>query len=186
MTQPDFEVGKAAGRLAGWRGGDGPAVVMLHGGPGLSEYMAGLVPELADSYATVRYQQRGVEPSSLSGPFSVESQLGDLLTVLDGLDIEQAVILGHSWGGHLALHLLASHPERVRAALVVDPLGAVADGGEADLGRILNERAAPVAAARAKELDDRSMRGEGTAEDALEGLALVWPGYFAHPEQAPP
>jgi hypothetical protein len=30
------------------------------------------------------------------------------------------------------------------------------------------------------------MAGEGTAEDALEGLAIVWPGYFSSPDKAPP
>ena len=30
------------------------------------------------------------------------------------------------------------------------------------------------------------MAGEGTAEDALEGLAIVWPGYFSSPAKAPP
>ncbi len=30
------------------------------------------------------------------------------------------------------------------------------------------------------------MAGHGTAEDALEALAIVWPGYFSKPDQAPP
>src|SRR3954464_6396823 len=38
---------------------------------------------------------------------------------------------------------------------------------------------------RAKELDDRAMAGEGTLEDALEVLRLVWPAYFASWDAAP-
>jgi proline iminopeptidase len=84
------------------------------------------------------------------------------------------------------MHLMAAHPDRVAAALVIDPLGAVGDGGEADLSRILGERITPDAAARAAELDEKALRGEGTAADAIEGLALVWPAYFPDPPSAPP
>ena len=52
-------------------------------------------------------------------------------------------MIGHSWGGHLLLHLMASAPARIGAAIIVDPLGAVGDGGlaafEAELFRRLPE-----------------------------------------------
>lgn len=186
MPIPDFEVGSGEHRLAGWKAGHGPPVVILHGGPGLSEYTESLLPELVDGYTAVRFQQRGLAPSSTAGPFDVETQVADVVAVLDELGLERPLIIGHSWGGHLLMHLLAAHPERVSGALVIDPLGAVPDGGEADLGRILGERVTPEAAARSKELDDRALRGEGTDADQVEGLSLVWPGYFAHPAEAPP
>ena len=62
----------------------------------------------------------------------------------------------------------------------------VPDGGAGDLDRILAARIPPGRAARARELDERAMAGHGTAEDALESLAIVWPGYFSKPGQAPP
>ena len=95
-------------------------------------------------------------------------------------------MIGHSWGGHLAMHLAARHQDRLLGLVAVDPLGAVPDGGASDLDRILAERVPPELAARAQELDQRAMAGEGTAEDALEGLAIVWPGYFSSPGKAPP
>ncbi len=186
MPSTQFEIAAEGARLVGWRQGRGPTVLLLHGGPGLSDYLESLVPELADGYDLVRYQQRGVPPSSTEGPFRVEDHVADAIRVLDQLGLSRVLLLGHSWGGHLALHLLASHPERFRAALVVDPLGAVPDGGEADLGRNLSAHLDPRVAARAAELDARAMRGEGTEEDQVEGLGLVWPGYFADPATAPP
>ena len=33
--------------------------------------------------------------------------------MLDAFGIERAWAIGHSWGGHLALHLLVTHPERL-------------------------------------------------------------------------
>ncbi|MGC1185702.1 MAG: alpha/beta hydrolase [Candidatus Dormiibacterota bacterium] len=186
MSAPNLEFGEGDNRLAGWRAGAGPAVLLLHGGPGLSEYLQSLEPELADSYTTIRYQQRGLAPSTLAGPFTVETHVADAVRLLDYLGLEQTLLIGHSWGGHLALHLMATDPERISAALVIDPLGAVPDGGEANLSENLLSRLSPAAAARAAELDARAMRGEGTDEDALESLALVWPGYFADPTTAPP
>ncbi|HVD03629.1 MAG TPA: alpha/beta hydrolase [Candidatus Dormibacteraeota bacterium] len=161
-------------------------MVVLHGGPGLSEYTSSLLPELTDSYTVIRFQQRGLAPSTTDGPFDVERQVEDVVAVMDGLGLRKPLVIGHSWGGHLAMHLMVSRPDRVAAALVVDPLGAVGDGGEADLGRILGERVSKEAAVRAELLDQKALRGEGTAEDQVEGLSLVWPGYFAEPAQAPP
>lgn len=186
MATSTFEVGSGPNRIFGWRTGEGTAVVVLHGGPGLSEYTSSLLPELSDSYSVIRFQQRGLAPSATDGPFDVERQVDDVIAVMDGLGLRNPLVIGHSWGGHLAMHLMVSRPDRVAAALVVDPLGAVGDGGEADLSRILGERVSKEAAARAEVLDQRALRGESTAEDPVEGLALVWPGYFAEPAQAPP
>src|SRR6476646_9650289 len=114
--------------LAGWLTGDGPEVLLLHGGPGMTDYMQSLLPELA-GYRVASFQQRGVAPSTLAGPFDVPTLRDDVIEVLDTLGWESPVMIGHSWGGHLLLHLLAGTPRRVGAALLVDPLGAVGDGG---------------------------------------------------------
>jgi pimeloyl-ACP methyl ester carboxylesterase len=95
-------------------------------------------------------------------------------------------VLGHSWGGHLLLHLLAARPARVGAALVVDTLGAVGDGGLAAFEAEMERRTPPEVRERARELDERAMAGDGTERDALESLFLVWPAYFADPERSGP
>ena len=45
--------------LAGWVTGGGREVLLLHGGPGMTDYMAGLLPEL-EGYRVASFQQRGV------------------------------------------------------------------------------------------------------------------------------
>jgi pimeloyl-ACP methyl ester carboxylesterase len=112
--------------------------------------------------------------------------VADAVAVLDAAGADRAYVLGHSWGGHLAMHLAVQHPDRLLGLVLVDPLGAVPDGGAGDLDRNLSSRIPPELAARARELDERAMAGEGSEEDALEGLAIVWPGYFASPDKAPP
>ncbi len=182
----ELEIPVPGGALRVWRQGSGPPVLVLHGGPGLSEYTEPLVDELADAFTVYRYQQRGLAPSTTSGPFDVETHIADAVAVLGGIGVERAYVVGHSWGGHLGMHLAAHHPDRLLGLVAVDPLGAVPDGGEADLGRILMERISPEDAARAGELDERALAGEGTPEEFLEGLALLWPAYFSSAAVAPP
>lgn len=181
-----FEVPVDGGVIAGVSVGGGAPVLMLHGGPGLSDYLGSLDDEVGAGYRMHRYQQRGLAPSTLSGPFTVEKHIEDAVNVLDAVAPDGAYVVGHSWGGHLCMYLAAWHPERVRGLVVVDPLGAVGDGGESAMGRLMQERISPEAMARSNELDERAMKGEGTPDDAIEGLALVWPGYFADPAAAPP
>jgi pimeloyl-ACP methyl ester carboxylesterase len=158
----------------------------MHGGPGLSDYTESLAPELADGFRVIRYQQRGLAPSVTSGPYDIGQHVADAIAVLDAAGADRAYVVGHSWGGHLAMHFAVSHPDRVAGLVIVDPLGAVSDGGESELGTNLSKRIAPELAARARELDERAMAGEGTAEDALESVAIVWPSYFSSPDKAPP
>jgi pimeloyl-ACP methyl ester carboxylesterase len=163
-----------------------PPVLLLHGGPGLSyEYLDGLAAELGPDYRVAAYQQRGLEPSTVEGPFTVAQAIADVLAVLGALAWSRALIVGHSWGGHLALRFAAAHPERLLGALAVDPLGIVGDGGMAAFDAEMLARTPKENRERARELDERAMAGEGTAEEGLESLRIVWPAYFADPERAP-
>lgn len=165
--------------------GDGPPLLCLHGGPGMSDYLAMLGDE-TDGWRRIRYTQRGLAPSTLEGPFSVAQHVADAVAVLDDLGLEDAVVLGHSWGGFLAAALAMEHPDRVRGVLLVDPLGIVGDGGYERFENAMRERTPEDARARAEALDERAMAGEGTEADALESLRLVWPAYFDDPRTAPP
>src|SRR6185436_17434155 len=63
--------------LAGLRAGGGPPVLLLHGGPGLGfGYLRDLADELAQENAVAWYQQRGLEPSAVEGPYSVAADVG--------------------------------------------------------------------------------------------------------------
>lgn len=185
MQRTAFSVEVEGGTLVGSVGGEGRDVLLLHGGPGLSNYLDSLLPEL-DGCRVATYQQRGVGPSTARGPYGVGVQVADVVAVLDALGWERPTVLGHSWGGHLLLHLIASRPDRVAAALVVDPLGAVGDGGQAQFEAELERRTPAASRARATEIDDRAMVGEATDAELSESLRLLWPAYFADPGGAAP
>jgi pimeloyl-ACP methyl ester carboxylesterase len=173
--------------LAGRRAGTGPPVLLLHGGPGLGfDYLRDLADELAEENDVAWYQQRGQAPSEEAPPYTVATDVADARRVLDALDWEKAYVVGHSWGGQLALHVAEAMPERLLGVLAVDPLGSVGDGRWPEFDEEIFRRTPEAIRARAREIDERSMAGEADDELRLEGMRLVWPAYFADPERAPP
>jgi pimeloyl-ACP methyl ester carboxylesterase len=184
-----FRVPVMGGELVGTvRGPDsGNRLLLLHGGPGLSErFFDDLIDELIDRYHVACYQQRGIPPTTARAPYDVSTQTDDAVALLDAIGWDSAVVLGHSWGGHLLLHLMAAHPDRLDGAIVVEPLGAVGDGGVSEFVDNLMSRTAPDRRTRIAELDARSEAGIGTEADHRKAFELLWPAYFSNPQTAPP
>jgi pimeloyl-ACP methyl ester carboxylesterase len=187
VERTELRAAVEGGSLGGWVGGAGPPVLLLHGGPGLSyEYLDGLASEIGDGYEVAAFQQRGLAPSLAGGPFDIATAVADVGAVLDALGWSRAWVVGHSWGGHLLLHVALALPDRLHGALAVDLLGGVGDGGTAGFEAGLAERTPEDDRRRALELDERAMRGEGTPEEMEESLRLLWPAYFASPEDTMP
>lgn len=184
MREEPFEVPVAGGVLAGHRGGDGPPALLLHGGPGFSDYTEGCAEELSGLFCTMRYTQRGTPPTTAGSPYSIESHMADALAVLDHFGVERAWAVGHSWGGHLALDLLVSHPERLLGVVCVDPLGA--HEIFAEFGENLRRGLTAEQVARIDEVEARRRAGETTEAALIERMAILWPQWFADPESAPP
>lgn len=189
MAEDSFVVRTGAGELAGWEHGTGPDLLLLHGGPGLSDMMAMLLPETV-GWRAIGYQQRGVAPSTTEGPFTVARHVRDAVAVLDRAGVRRAVVAGHSWGGFLAMELAAAHPERVRGLVLIDALGAIGpDGGAFTLGAELQARLPAGARSRVRRLQRQAaVAADGSAdgdEAVTEALALYWPAYFADPATAP-
>jgi len=166
--------------------GDGPPAVLLHGGPGMSaSYLDPLVPLLTGPFSPILYQQRGLLPTTIGEPFTVEANVADAAAVIDEAVGGRAWIVGHSWGGHLAVHLLVSCPERIAGAVIIDPLGAHLEVME-EFGQRLEAPLTEEQRARVGEIEANEEAGTATAEESLESLRLVWPAYFADPPTAPP
>ena len=91
----------------------------------------GVVLHLTDRYPVLRFDKRGHGLSDCPpAPYSIHDFSVDLLGLLDQLDIAQAVILGISVGGMIALDFAASWPERVHSMVLCDTAPVI---GTADL-----------------------------------------------------
>lgn len=177
------------GELVGWvnEASGKPNALLLHGGPGLNEYLDTLVAELEGVVSTARYQQRGLAPSVVDGDITIEGHIADAVAVMDALGWGKPVVIGHSWGGHFALHLAVAHPERIGGLVILDALGAVGDGGIAEFGPSLMRGLSEAAQERMAELDAKEEAGvELSEEERREHLGLLWPNYFGDPASAPP
>jgi pimeloyl-ACP methyl ester carboxylesterase len=180
-----FEVAVDGGVLRGHRGGTGAPALLLHGGAAVPDYMGECAVALDGLFATIRYTQRGTPPSGGGPPFTIESHATDAVAVLDALEIERAWAIGHSWGGHLALHLGHLHEDRLLGLLLIDPLGAdptVFGELDANLRRGMTDQER----ARVDEIEARRREGAVSEADLVERFRLVWPQYFARREKAIP
>jgi pimeloyl-ACP methyl ester carboxylesterase len=182
-----FTVETANGEISGHVSGDpeAPAVLMLHGGPAVTNYMEMLAPEVS-GWRAIYYQQRGLAPSATEGPFTVEQHVADAIVVLDAVGVDRAVLVGHSWGTHLALQLAVTHPERVTGLVLIDGPGVMGDGGVPEMGKNLFERLPAQSRLAFAEVQERLNSPDATDDDASASLRLVWPGYFGSMENTLP
>lgn len=100
-------------------GGNGTPVVLIHGDWTDSRVWDPLTGLLRDRYRVVRYDLRGFGRSARpEAPFT---RLEDLLAILEDRGIGEAIFVGHSGGGALALDLALAAPGRVTSLVLVAP-----------------------------------------------------------------
>ena len=117
--------------------GVGDPVLLIHGFGGSSHNWVRVADELSDRYQLVAPDLRGFgwsERPHEYQAYSFENQVETVLGVLDALEIDRAHVVGHSYGGGVALWLASRHPERVRSLVLV---GSTLPGTEFDTGRRL-------------------------------------------------
>lgn len=108
--------------------GQGPAVLLVHGLGGTSNFYQVQADALAERYQVIRVDSAGAGRSPAVDGISVEAHADDLAAVLYGLGVGSAVAVGHSMGTLVVRALAARHPDRVSALAL---LGAVATPTEA-------------------------------------------------------
>lgn len=102
--------------------GRGDPVVLIHGWNGSTFSYRHTIPELAQNHRVVALDLLGFGYSArpAHGDYSVTAQVRLVSGLMDRLGIERAVVVGHSMGGGIAMHLALSHPERVTRLVLVD------------------------------------------------------------------
>jgi pimeloyl-ACP methyl ester carboxylesterase len=91
-------------------GGDGTTAVLLHGLGAPQRSWDRVAPLLAPHLRVVTYDQRGHGASAAASDYSLDAFLADLQAVLDVLALEHPLLVGHSFGGLLAVEHAAAHP----------------------------------------------------------------------------
>lgn len=109
MTGPDGIHAETAG--------EGPAIVLVHAGICDSGMWDAQWSTLAAGHRLVRHDMRGFGRSPM--PPGAYSHARDVIAVMDAAGVSEAVLVGASLGGRVALEVALAHPERVSALVLV-------------------------------------------------------------------
>jgi len=107
-----------------------PPLVIIHGGPGIPHQYLSNLSALSQDRAVIFYDQLGCGKSAIKNsdkslwvlPRFIK-ELEDLINFLSHeLSAQQFDLLGHSWGGSLAIEYALAHPEKIRKLILASPL----------------------------------------------------------------
>lgn len=100
----------------------GNVLIANHGGPGMtSHYMVSLEQLAGKNFAVVTYDQRGMGRSTMpSDGFGLLNYVADLEAIRKAVDAKEVHLLGHSWGGLVAMRYATVHPQKVRSIILVN------------------------------------------------------------------
>jgi len=102
-------------------GGNGPAVVMLHGFGDTGDMWAPLAKSLYRNHTVIVPDLRGMGLSSQpKGGYDKRTQATDIATVMDKLNVRTADLVTHDIGNMVGYALAAQYPERITKWVVID------------------------------------------------------------------
>ena len=100
-----------------------PPLVMIHGMRDHALGLNDLMENLAAEYYVVAPDLRGHGHSEKTSTYTLVQFVADLKALFTTQQIEQAVLVGHSLGGHIALRFVATFPELVSRLVLLDGMG---------------------------------------------------------------
>ncbi len=167
--------------------GDGPDVIVLHGGPGAHhDYLLPQFDGLADGRRLRYYDQRGGGKSQVSRASDLgwRAQTADLDALITRWDAEPATLLGYSWGGLLALLYATEYPQRVGRLALVSPAPSHAAARREFQHRLSERMETPEIVRAREELRQSGLRESDPDVYRKRAFELSVAGYFVHPERA--
>src|SRR5947209_15660282 len=106
--------------------GQGRPIIILHGGPDFDHtYLLPDMDRLADAFHLIYYDQRGRGRSSAQvqpEDVSLESEIDDLDRLREYFQLGSVAVVGHSWGGLLAMAYAIRHPDRVSHLILMNTI----------------------------------------------------------------
>jgi len=126
--EPRFAISPDGTRLAYDCNGNGPAILLLHGGGGSRQewHQAGYVERLQDRFTLVAMDLRGHGDSDLPtdpAAYTLAILCADILAVADACGLDHFDLWGMSYGGKVGRYLAAQSPRVRRCVLMGTPLG---------------------------------------------------------------
>ncbi len=159
--------------------GEGLPLIVHHGGPGLDQtVIAPHLSPLAQHMQLTCYDHRGSGRSASPqgpDPYNIDRFVGDLDALAKTLEVRPFALLGHSFGGIVALHFALAHPDQLTHLILVCAPAShdfIQDVEEALPSRLEQEALAELSSLQESEPSDQVMR---------RSLELLAPIYFHDP-----
>jgi len=106
--------------------GGGPAIVFVHGSSGNHLSWWQQVPMFQTRFRCVVFDQRGFGRTAAgSSGNDARYLVEDLRALLDHLELEQAILVGQSYGGIACMGMAVAYPERVRGLVMASSIGTI-------------------------------------------------------------
>lgn len=104
-------------------GGEGEAIVLLHGALGNADLMEAPATGLASGFRAARIDRRGCGRTTppTEGPVPLNEEADDVLAFLDWFSVTKAHFLGHDDGCEVVLEFALRHPERTASIALLAP-----------------------------------------------------------------
>jgi proline iminopeptidase len=155
-------------------------VVLIHGGPGMWDYLGPVAGLLEGVVSTHRYDQRGCGRSSPDGNYRMARFVADLDELRTHFGYRSWFILGHSFGATLGLQYAGTYPDRVAGLVYCSGVGLDWEVHKATYHARADTRLTVSQRARRHQLQhlDRSW------DEEVEWRSLCWLANFADPDRA--
>jgi proline iminopeptidase len=118
--------------------GEGPPIIIVHGGPGLDHtYLLPQMEALASTHKLIFYDQRASGRSTSAvdtNSMTMDNFVEDLEGIRKAFHIQRMDLLGHSWGGLVSLFYAVKHPEHLHALVLVNSTPASSAMRDASFG----------------------------------------------------
>ncbi|MGH3439011.1 MAG: alpha/beta fold hydrolase, partial [Sciscionella sp.] len=101
---------------------DGYPLLALHGVTGHGERWKALAENYLTEFRVIAPDLRGHGRSDPHPPWTLEQHAADLLAVIEHYRLPSVAVLGHSFGGAVALYLARLAPQRVSKLMLLDPV----------------------------------------------------------------
>ena len=99
---------------------DGEPLLLLHGGPGVPDYLQAATAPLLPRFRCISFDQRGTGQSACrDGRYDLAAYLDDIEAIRTHAGATSWHVLGHSWGGLLAQAYVSACPHRVSSLVLV-------------------------------------------------------------------
>jgi proline iminopeptidase len=164
--------------------GDGLPLMILHGGPDFNHnYLLPEMDRLSSDFRLIYYDQRGRGRSSagvVAEDVTIDSEVDDLDRLTEHFGLSAITLLGHSWGGLLAMEFVTRHPDRVTQLILMN----TAPASHADLLRFREQRKSAEASglARMEAISRKAGYAQGDIETEAEYYRAHYGATLRRPE----